>query len=576
MSDYYSAQVNFLQASQTAPPRDQIAGVSPAAAETLSPEVLISGDLVVLLSGSYAEAAGPESIPVEGDASIPVIPGAAETDSDVWSYIAEAIVEIFPDASVADTPPTVSVIVPVSVEPGAAVAGSPSIDISAYITSVPVSAGNAEADFGSVSAFVVSPPEIKTVPIISVHDRQLMFFDAPQVMWAMTAQSGAGFSAETFGLLSVLLPDSFRAQESLGPGWALTTRLASTLDFKDFSHRIRTAVAEIAEALDLNVLSAAQLVTLVREALRVRVELLGAASLHADTDDSVKLADQAILSWLGALIDTLNADAAATPRFGAQLSETVNMAGAISKKGAYNSVASDLFKMTDQIAMALLALAEDVLSMTGELSFLAYATGSLFEQMGLSGEMIASRRQHLTADEVIGLAESLFAQGSYGVAIADAFRMDVHVVFADEDGEIWECFALNTANFQPSVYTRFAFNSFCTYAGRTYAAGKDGIYEIAGDTDEGAEIPTGAIFSQTNFNANNRKRFRKAYLGVSGSTPVVAMATEDGAGIIYEIQDNSQVHATRSLVGRKWTLTVADFDELDFISLVPVVLARGR
>jgi hypothetical protein len=455
-------------------------------------------------------------------------------------------------------------------------------------------------------------------------------------LWGKTATSQLVLTSDPTAQHGILARDFINISGENASHWSATVEAESALGFSDYAERVRVAVAEVTELLDLEILTSAQLIALVREALRVRETIVPSARFAIGTFDSVLLADKAVCSWVATLLETLDmqvaapvvqfsreavdaflfSDTAGVTAFGqsaitdrldmqdaaplAQWLEAVNEAlesgDAVSVQSIFfrhiadpmelsdagntslfsSRGVADQLAVSDRAGVALLALAQSVLDLAGGSAAIFRAVKAVDESLELSDEGVIVRKSYLAAQDLLALGDLMAANGSYSVSVQDSFRIDVHLVFAGEDGEVWECYVLNTSNFQPSVYTGFSFNSFCTFEGRTFGAGRDGIYEIAGSTDDGEEIPTGAVLSQTNFAIPNRKRFRRAYLGVSGDTPVMAMATEDGTGIIYEITEDQTVNATRAMVGKKWTLTVADFDQLDFISLVPVILARGR
>ena len=72
-----------------------------------------------------------------------------------------------------------------------------------------------------------------------------------------------------------------------------------------------------------------------------------------------------------------------------------------------------------------------------------------------------------------------------------------------------------------------------------------------------------------------KKRFRAAYFGLSGGvTPSLRVETDSGSKT-YTIV-NAEANITRDMYGKRWVLKVQDFDELDFVELVPIVLARAR
>jgi hypothetical protein len=124
------------------------------------------------------------------------------------------------------------------------------------------------------------------------------------------------------------------------------------------------------------------------------------------------------------------------------------------------------------------------------------------------------------------------------------------------------------------MYSGFDFNSYAVFENRAFGANATGIYELTGTTDAGANISTGVIMSQTDFGSPNQKRFRRGYVGISGTSPVMVLETEDGSREAYAIDTNGKFVASHDLKGKKWKLSVADFDELDCIKLIPVILTK--
>ena len=118
----------------------------------------------------------------------------------------------------------------------------------------------------------------------------------------------------------------------------------------------------------------------------------------------------------------------------------------------------------------------------------------------------------------------------------------------------------------------FNFNSFCVYNNTVYGAKDDGIYTLEGETDAGTAFHPGIVLPQTKFGIMNQKRFRKAYFGISGSGPVIKVETESGSRT-YKITASKAAMA-RDMRGVKWVLSLSDFDSLDFIELIPVILHR--
>lgn len=155
--------------------------------------------------------------------------------------------------------------------------------------------------------------------------------------------------------------------------------------------------------------------------------------------------------------------------------------------------------------------------------------------------------------------------------IQDGLNLEVIV---ELDDELWQAWVLNTGAFHVSVYSNYDFNSFAIdeQTSIVYGCKSDGIYQLTGDDDDGTAFHSGIILPETRFGLAHNKRFRKAYFGVSGNDLVMKMETDNGWRT-FRMTD-TEMSITRDLKGRKWKISLEDFDELDSIDLVPIILSR--
>jgi hypothetical protein len=140
------------------------------------------------------------------------------------------------------------------------------------------------------------------------------------------------------------------------------------------------------------------------------------------------------------------------------------------------------------------------------------------------------------------------------------------------DGDVWSCWVINGNAFNMSVYSGFSFNSYAVYNNIAYGCKEDGIYRLDGSTDNGETIHSGVVLPETNFNSTRNKRFRKAWFGMSGSSPSIRMETESGDQT-YTIT-NSKANLNRSQKGKNWTVKIQDFDDIEHVDLIPIILTR--
>jgi len=246
--------------------------------------------------------------------------------------------------------------------------------------------------------------------------------------------------------------------------------------------------------------------------------------------------------------------------------ELVTATGRLSKAISESLLAEDSvqFGYVQAISEALSVV--DVASVTGAL------VGSLTESLVAADTVTPRLTMPAGISESLTLTETIASQGVLYNVIYETLHMTVTV---ELDGETWECYVLNTPRFLPSVYSGFSFNSYCVHENRAYGCKTGGIYELTGDTDAGVAFHTGVQFSPTVFGSPNQKRFRKAYVGIEGTTPKMVMETETaGEKMVYAIDSTGEVDASRSLQGKKWKLTITDFDELSFVKLYPIVLTK--
>jgi hypothetical protein len=193
------------------------------------------------------------------------------------------------------------------------------------------------------------------------------------------------------------------------------------------------------------------------------------------------------------------------------------------------------------------------------------------EALGISDVASYLKMLGISVDESLAFSETISSQGTLYSAIYDTLKMNATVELS---GEVYECYALNTPKFMPSMYSGFDFNSYCVFENRAFGANDTGIYELTGETDAGSTIHDGVILSSTDFGSRNQKKFRRAYLGISGSSPVMVVETEEGERRVYNIDTKGKAVISHELKSKKWKLSVADFDEFNTMKLIPVILSK--
>ena len=203
-------------------------------------------------------------------------------------------------------------------------------------------------------------------------------------------------------------------------------------------------------------------------------------------------------------------------------------------------------------------------------SVLFLAMNMLTESIAFTESVLQQFQIDDSIAEILTFASTLAIQQTLQASITDTIDFGITV---ELDNEVWETWVVNTNRFNISIYSGYEFNSYAVYNGVAYGCKADGIFKLSGTTDDESAFVSGIVLPQDNFGTTRKKRFRAAYFGLSGGvTPSLRVETDSGS-TTYTIV-NAKANITRDRYGKRWILKVQDFDDLDFIELIPIVLAR--
>lgn len=138
---------------------------------------------------------------------------------------------------------------------------------------------------------------------------------------------------------------------------------------------------------------------------------------------------------------------------------------------------------------------------------------------------------------------------------------------------------------QASVqYDKYNFSSYAKHGDTYIATAEDGIYELSGSTDAGADISSLIDLATSRFATPQRKYFPSVYLGVTSSGKLLLKAEVDGQTWVYEANNtsanmaNQRIDIGRGLVGSHWRFTLLNQDGLDFdlesVEFLPFISSR--
>ena len=206
---------------------------------------------------------------------------------------------------------------------------------------------------------------------------------------------------------------------------------------------------------------------------------------------------------------------------------------------------------------------------TAPVQFLT-AIGNVADAIGLADASSDYLELNFPIAEAITIADVVASKGNLFSVLLEALQFGVTISLS---GEIWQCWVISNTEFDTSVFSNFNFNSYCNFQSKSYGVKADGLYILEGTTDQGTAIHAGVVFTTSNFGTENRKKFRRASLGVSGSNAAIRVQTDEGADRIFLVKDR-RAYIDRDIIGKDYVFSISEFDTLDFVDLIPIIMAR--
>jgi hypothetical protein len=151
--------------------------------------------------------------------------------------------------------------------------------------------------------------------------------------------------------------------------------------------------------------------------------------------------------------------------------------------------------------------------------------------------------------------------------------------------ETYRAYAMNTETDALTEYQAYGYNSFAKIGDSYYAASPSGIFELAGNTDNGAEISAAVTLKNDNFGDSRLARMAGAYLSADIADDLRFGVNVNGNTYQYEVPADG----VRGLVSRRidtvkgekalyWQMAVSNVGGADFTisAIEPVIKKLGR
>jgi hypothetical protein len=143
--------------------------------------------------------------------------------------------------------------------------------------------------------------------------------------------------------------------------------------------------------------------------------------------------------------------------------------------------------------------------------------------------------------------------------------------------------AVNTRTNAVTEYLNYDFQSFALMGNRYIAAGDGGLYELDGDTDDGALIISEMMSGYLQLNEKKLFGIKGAYVAIRGGGRFyLKLISGDGREYVYELKAQPNLMTTKVRIGKGISTTYMAFDlvtegqDFDLDSLEFIPMTRGR
>lgn len=170
----------------------------------------------------------------------------------------------------------------------------------------------------------------------------------------------------------------------------------------------------------------------------------------------------------------------------------------------------------------------------------------------------------LALADTVTAGDTLTSQAVHGLLVQELVRCTAELVLF---GEAFTAVAVTTQGARPiSTYLGWNFNAMARIGGRYFGTGEGGLYELTGDSDDGAEIAARIVTGEMDFGSPAIKRIQEAYLGYTAGGDLILKVIATHEGKVREfwyrapVMVPGEVSETRIQVGKGLTSRYWQFE----------------
>jgi hypothetical protein len=334
--------------------------------------------------------------------------------------------------------------------------------------------------------------------------------------------------------------------------------------------------AAIAEAFDV------VLGKVIREAIQLAEAVWPNLHFGATiTDTTLKIASRLAVAYPMAASDTLSFEDALKCVAAAQVIEKLRLAEVVNSKATYNLTLTQTVRLSDTLRRFFGGEAIDGFEFTDAMVAKPILGASATDEIDVADAMAPHFILRVIAEDGVGVVGEWLPQMIYDGKMLDG--LEISAGFVEPNGSI-TTWAINAKSGAATTYDNYAFNSFGQMGLKYIGASESGLYELNGDSDDGAAVIARLKSGFMSFGQMHLSSIKGVYLGIRGGGDFF-LKIEDGTGktttykAVTRDFETTRLNTGKGLRARffrfELTSTGQDFD-IEAIEFIPLVAVRRR
>ena len=363
------------------------------------------------------------------------------------------------------------------------------------------------------------------------------------------------------------------------PDW-----LGETLEFSAFSSGI--AASPLYDVLQLSDASAAEVINVLMDRLRLTGTVLPNIDLRAQLTDEMRYEAALAFGWFLALQEGVNFAATATAHKTtlAVLADVLHATGAVNVTTDARAILTSVLALDAMLAAHWKAELIDTVEFQDALQAQIAIAAKLVDTASFAGIAGPALRLVALCSDAIDLGDEATPQLNLLGRLQDEVLFYGVIRLDDAEYTAW---TLNE-NAAATEYRNYRYNGLLEFDRKYYGTSDTGLYELAGDTDDGEDITWSIKTGVMDFLTGKLKRVPDCYIAFAGGGAVklkVIVEGDDGErhAHIYNavLRAGSSMHNDRIKIGRGLDARYWQFElegsgkyEQDEMAWRPLILDR--